>query len=128
MRAALTVWEDRISPVFDVSKETLIIETVNNEVVSREHGLISPQGPLDKIDWLVRRGVDTLICGAVSESIYRELQFYKLTVYGFIAGRVDDVIDAFVRGSLGDEKFLMPGCGGRNRERRRRHRNRGASE
>ena len=125
MRAALTIWEDRISPVFDVSREALIIETAGREVLSREHNVIAPHGSLEKIDWLVQQGVDTLICGAVSESLYRELQFYKLTVYGFITGRVDDVIDAFIRGGLGDDRFLMPGCSCRTKARRRRHRSRG---
>lgn len=110
MKAALTVWEDRISPVFDVSREALIIEVNNREVVHRERCAISAVSALAKITWFLEHNVNALICGAISEALYREFQFHQMTVNGFIAGNVDDVIEAFLTGSIEDERFLMPGC------------------
>ena len=122
MKAALTVWENRISPVFDVSREALIVEIKDHLVVSREQFKISGRTALDKISWLKHKDVEALICGAISESLYRELRFHQMSVNGFVVGAVEEVIHAFVHGTLGDERFLMPGCrrlqsGGRRRNR-----------
>ena len=35
MKAALTVWDGRISPVFDVSREALVLTIENGAVVAR---------------------------------------------------------------------------------------------
>jgi predicted Fe-Mo cluster-binding NifX family protein len=125
MKAALTVWEDRISPVFDVSREALIIEVVNRQVVNRELSAISAASILEKINWFLDRNVDALICGAISESLYREFQFHRMTVKGFVAGTVNDVIEAFVKDELHEDRFLMPGCGRHSGKTNRRQRRMG---
>lgn len=120
MKAALTIWEDRISPVFDVSREALIVEIENSKTVSRERFSIPASGAMEKIHWFVDKEVDALICGAISEALFREFQFYRMTVNGFIAGRVDDIIEALLKGVLDEERFLMPGC--RRNRCRKQHR------
>lgn len=123
MKAALTVWDNRISPVFDVSREALIIDVVHREVVHRESCVISASSALGKITWFLDKKVNALICGAISEALYREFIFNQMTVNGFIAGNVEDVIEALIKGSIDDEKFLMPGCRHHQKNRNQHRRN-----
>ena len=124
MKAALTVWENRISPVFDVSREALIVEVENRAVVHQERFAIPARTALDKISRLKEKGVEVLICGAISEPLYRELTFQQITVNGFVVGPIDEVLQALIDGTLDDERFLMPGCGTHRGNGRLRKRNR----
>jgi predicted Fe-Mo cluster-binding NifX family protein len=113
--AALTVWEGRISPVFDVSRvaEVLVIE--NGAVTARRRESIDTPTAELKIDWLVRLGVETLICGAISAPLRRELTTRGVHVLGFVAGDLDEVVAGFLAGALPTAALSMPGCCGRPR-------------
>ena len=119
MKVALTVWENRISPVFDVSREVLIVDVEGSEVIAREHCIIAERSPLEKISRLLKKGTELLICGAISDALYRELQFHGIGVNSFVGGSVDEVLTAFLEGKLYGERFLMPGCAHRSKRLRR---------
>ncbi len=129
MKVALTVWKDRISPVFDVSKEAMLIEVLDDKIQSTCRFDILASTTLGKIRWFVEQRITVLICGAISESLFREFKFHQITVHGFITGPLDEVIGAFLQGNLDEERFAMPGCGRGCRGRRdgRHNRRRGLS-
>jgi predicted Fe-Mo cluster-binding NifX family protein len=116
MKAAVTVWEGRVSPVFDVSREAVIATITGREVVRSLERIETPT-PALKIERLLELGVETLICGAISEPLFRELTARGVRVFGFVAGEIDEVVEAFVRGTLADPALTMPGCGRQNRFR-----------
>jgi predicted Fe-Mo cluster-binding NifX family protein len=121
MKVAVTVWEERISPVFDVCREALIMEIDKGRILSTVTEKFENPSPFKKIERLVQLGVETLICGAISESLNRDLADRKVEVIGFIAGPVDEVIQAFLSKSLPNAALYMPGyCGGQKRRRSRR--------
>lgn len=126
MKAALTIWDGRISPVFDVSREALVV-TIEDGVVSARtiENIAAPTGAL-KIGRLEGLGVKTLICGAISEPLRRDLIAKGITVLAFVAGEVEEVLQALSRGALPAPELSMPGCGGRKRRFRRRGGGRGA--
>ncbi len=108
--------------MFDVAKQLLVVVVEGGVEVSRED-----QG-LDEMD-LPRRagrvaelGVDVLICGAISAPLECMLVSAGVRVVGHVCGPVKEVLEAFVTGQLTDTAFLMPGCCGRQRGARRRHR------
>jgi predicted Fe-Mo cluster-binding NifX family protein len=110
MKAALTVWDGRISPVFDVSREALIVTIADGlEVARRTESIDAPTGPL-RIDRLRALGVRTVICGAISEPLHRELCARGVHVIAFVAGGVEEVIRAFLAGALPAPALSMPGC------------------
>lgn len=126
MKVALTVWDKRISPVFDVCREALVLEVESRKVVSTSAVDLNTATPLLKIERLAELGVKTLICGAISEPLQRELNSRGLMVIGFVAGDVDEVVQAFISGMLPDPALAMPGCCDRlNRFRRRRNQGHG---
>lgn len=118
MKIAVTVWEGRISPVFDVSREIVILTIERKAVVARSTEGIATTTSARKVDRLIELGVETLICGAISEPLHRELAARGVRVIGFVAGAVDEVVAILLAGSLPAAAFAMPGShGGRNRFR-----------
>jgi predicted Fe-Mo cluster-binding NifX family protein len=121
MKLALTVWDGRISPVFDVSREALILTVENGTVTERRRESIDAPSPASKITRLAELGVDTLICGGISEPLYQELTTGEVQVIAFVAGEVEQVVTSFLADALPDAALSMPGClGGLRRRRRRR--------
>ncbi|MBN2489486.1 MAG: NifB/NifX family molybdenum-iron cluster-binding protein [Planctomycetes bacterium] len=113
MRVALAVWDGRISPVFDVSREVLILTVDGGAVVARGREDIETRTSALKIARLLALGVEVLICGAISEPLHQELLARGVTVLGFVAGDVEEVIAAFLGGGLPQPALSMPGCRGR---------------
>jgi len=112
MKAALAVWDGRVSPVFDVSREVLVLTFEDGLVSSRRNARVDAPTAALRADRLKDLGVETLICGALSEALHRELTSRGVRVIGFVAGKVDEVVAAFLAGRLRGAAFSMPGCCG----------------
>lgn len=112
MKAALTVWDGRMSPVFDVSREALLLTIESGSVAARcVENIATPTAAL-KLDRLTELGVETLICGAISEPLHYELTTRGVNVIGFVAGEIDEVVETFLAGTLPTPALSMPGCCG----------------
>jgi len=110
MKAAISVWEGRISPVFDVSRQALVLTIENGVATSRASENIEADTPAAKVARLSALGIDTLICGAISRSLHHELTARGVKVIPFIAGEVEAVLASFLAGRLPSETLSMPGC------------------
>ncbi len=119
MRLALTVWQGRISPVFDVARNILVVDVEAGIVIARRNENFVEQDPFQKIARLAELRVQTLVCGAVSRPVAGAASVYGIRMVAFVAGDVDQVIDAFLTGSLLNPAFCMPGCRGGGRRFRR---------
>ena len=100
MRIALPNWMGRISPVFDVAKELIVIDF--EEDGSRHQ---TTQNLVDatlarRVGILVMLGVDTLICGAISQSLEIMLASAGVRVVPGNCGGVNDVLEAFLADHL----------------------------
>jgi predicted Fe-Mo cluster-binding NifX family protein len=113
VRAAFTVWDGRVAPVFDVSREALLLTIEKGAVVSRSVENIETPMPSLKLERLMNLGVQTLICGAISEPLQHELSVRGIEVIGFVAGEIDEVVAGFLAGRLPTPALCMPGCRGR---------------
>jgi predicted Fe-Mo cluster-binding NifX family protein len=110
MKTALTVWGDRISPVFDAAHTFLLAEIDNQRVISRNMEPFDPDHPSQTADRLVDLNVATLICGAISELPARLIETRGIEIISFIAGDAEEVLAAYARGKKIVPVFLMPGC------------------
>lgn len=115
MKTAMITWNDRIAPVFDTALEAVVIETEQQVIIGRETISLPEGNPLDKIVALAEVGVSVVICGAISNPFRYQAMAYGVTVYAFIAGDVEAVIEAWLRNKLDWNAFAMPGCGRRRR-------------
>ncbi|MEW6443782.1 MAG: hypothetical protein AB1640_22800 [bacterium] len=112
MKAAFAVWQDRISPVFDVSKSLIVIEVENGRIVARTQEVIESDDPVVKVRNLVERGIQVLVCGAVSRPLADLAALQGVGMISFTSGQAEDVIRAFVSGALPNAEMSMPGCCG----------------
>lgn len=113
MKVALTIWDGRISPVFDVSREALVLTVDNGAVVARASESIETPATALKIDRLICLDVETLVCGAISEPLYHDLVARGVTVFAFVSGEIDEVVTTLLAGALPSDLLCMPGCRGR---------------
>jgi len=113
MRAAVTTWDGRVSPVFDVSREALVLTIEEGVVCARHTESIETTTAMHKINRLLELGVETLICGAISDSLQWELDARGIVVFAFVAGDLEEVVESLVAGALPAAALSMPGCCGR---------------
>ncbi len=119
VKVALTVWEERISPVFDFARMLLVVEIEGREVVGRRYEPFGFDRVLRRVAMLSDLDVEVLICGAVSEPVANMIEARGIRLVPFVTGSVDQVLDAYLKNILAAPDFRMPGCGGRRRRRRR---------
>ncbi len=112
MKVAVTVWEDRISPVFDASRRLLIAEIENARITDRSYVLFDSELPSSLAKSLAKLDVPVLICGAVSQVPANVISAGGITLIPFIAGEVERVLEVYAKGNSLEPTFVMPGCHG----------------
>jgi len=124
MRVAIPISAGRVSPVFDVAEHFVVIEFADGQEVDRHDEEVRNTQLGHRVDRVVSLEIDTLICGAISRPFEAMLITEGVEVISQICGEVEEVLEAFLSGTVTDQRFLMPGCCGR----RRRFRGGGCSE
>ena len=118
MKVALSIWNGRIAPVFDVSRRALVM-TLSGERIVEENALDLPEGnPGLKVTSLVGQGVTVLICGAISQPVLDVAYAHGLRVVPYVAGPVLEVQEAYATGAITSDEFRMPGYGPHRRRSR----------
>jgi len=112
---ALATWNGRISPVFDVARHVLLLDVEDGRVMTRREEVLPGTGFQPQVRRLVELAPETLICGAISKTLAVLLEREKIRVFPFVAGTVEEVLAAWLAGTLPDPTLCMPGCGGRMR-------------
>ncbi len=117
MKIAVTVWNKRVSPLFDSAGFFLIVKIKGGKVV--ECTSISADVDLSAkvIKLADNLDIDLLICGALSCMAESLLRAGGVEVVPFISGEAEEVVAAFLSsGDLSD--FVMPGCPRRKQRRK----------
>lgn len=117
MNLAVSVWQGRVAPLFDVSRCFLLSKVEAGRVVSSREVFLDEVDPWERVPRLRALNVTTLICGAVSRPLQHQAVAAGIHVIPFVAGGVDGVVDAWLQGRLERDDFRMPGCGMRRRQR-----------
>ena len=121
MRIAIPIWEDKVSPVFDTALRLLVVEVENQKETSRFVYYIEEQDLTRKCHRIRNLDVDILICGAVSRPYFRSLLATGIRVISGIAGNPEEVLKAYLKGTLSHSRFSMPGCKGNAFRQRLKH-------
>jgi predicted Fe-Mo cluster-binding NifX family protein len=124
MKMALTVWKNRISPVFDAANMLLVAEIENTKIISRRYESFEPGLSSGLADRLTGLNIEVLICGAISKLPANIIEVLGIRLIPFITGRADEVLDVYAKGISIIPTFLMPGCGhkrGRRAGKREKH-------
>jgi predicted Fe-Mo cluster-binding NifX family protein len=114
---AITAWNKIVSPVFDSSRCIILFDADNRSTEIRM-GDISIH---DKYNMLKDRGIDTLICGAISKNSYTLFKTCCNQILPWIGGPVFEIISDYRNNIDISGKYYLPGC------QHRQCRNRGRS-
>jgi predicted Fe-Mo cluster-binding NifX family protein len=121
MKVAIPIWEDRVSPVLDTASRLLVIDVENRKEASRSETYLEGLDLFRRCFRIQNLGVDILICGAISRPYFRELAATGIRVISGISGNPEDVLKAYLKGTLSHSRFAMPGCRGNSFRRRMMH-------
>jgi predicted Fe-Mo cluster-binding NifX family protein len=110
MRIAIPQWQGRVSPVFDVAVNLVLIDIENGQEIHREEKRFLETEPSARVAEFLSIKADILICGAISAPLQTRLTASGVQVTGFICGMIDEVLAAYLNGRLATPAFAMPGC------------------
>jgi predicted Fe-Mo cluster-binding NifX family protein len=112
MRIAFAAWNDRIAPVFDVTRHLHIVDTAGPDAARERDEPFEDGWPADRVARLAALGVDVVVCGAISRPQAALIQAYGIRIHPFVTGSVDEVVGAWRSGRIARRVFAMPGCEG----------------
>jgi predicted Fe-Mo cluster-binding NifX family protein len=107
MRVAITVFGSTISPLFDAARLLLLAEIERGEVRRLDEEAIGDLGVDARLSLLTTRGVQLLICGAISSFFHQALLERGIKVYPWVTGEVEDVL-AFLAARYRDNQRALP--------------------
>ncbi len=111
MKAAFSVWNDRIAPVFDVAQRLHLVEVAAERRISAAQIILMDVDPsTNPALRVVALDVTILVCGAISRPLHHQLMHSGIRVIPFVAGELRPVIAAWLEGRLNAKWFAMPGC------------------
>lgn len=110
MKVAIPIWNGRVSPVFDTAGGLLLVETDGNQAVRQAQESLGAKSPRERLEYLQDLEVHTLICGAISRFLAELITAAGIELVPFVAGDVQEVLEAFLQGGLSESAFAMPGC------------------
>ncbi len=117
MKLALTIWNQRIAPVFDVAGQVQLVEIENGNIKETETRTLASISIQERLATLHAWGVQVLICGAMSVAAQALARHYDMELHAFVAGAGQEVLQAWLDHRLNGKHFTMPGC----RHRGQRH-------
>jgi len=107
---ALSVWNGRIAPVFDVSRQLLLLIIDDQGIISKREEKVAISDFAGKLERMKDFNVGTLICGAVSMPLAQMIRAHGIRLIPFIAGDIEEIIKAFIENRLPCPELAMPGC------------------
>jgi predicted Fe-Mo cluster-binding NifX family protein len=105
----IPVFQSRVSPVFDTCTTVLIIKFEQEREIERGETYLDELSLTDRVNILQQLNVTVLICGGISEVLYSMLKNAGIRLISGIAGKADQVFEAFISGHLDEPRFYMPG-------------------
>ncbi|MGC9159746.1 MAG: hypothetical protein ACP5FH_12245, partial [Terracidiphilus sp.] len=99
-----------IAPVFDVASHLLLVDVEDGREAHREEKRLVREEWSARADELLNCSPDVLICGAISAPLQLRIAACGVRVNAFLCGAVDDVLAAYLNGTLASRAFAMPGC------------------
>ncbi len=120
MILAIPDWQGRVSPVFDVAEQVLLVDIGNENHGQCRMESMKSIAPHERAQRLAELGINVLVCGAISRPLEALLIANGIRVVPLICGEVGEIVRAFCDGTLERGRFAMPGCCRKKRHARNR--------
>lgn len=100
MKVAMPRFGESVAPCFGYSATMTIFSIKRGKVVDQVDFRLQSRDVLDRVRLLRDQQVGTLICGGLEDRLQDMLEGNGVRVISWVSGRVDDLLDCFLRGEL----------------------------
>jgi CheY-like chemotaxis protein/predicted Fe-Mo cluster-binding NifX family protein len=111
-KVAVPIFRSRVAPVFDYCVRVSVFDIGHDRQIERRELYLGTLAPTERVGALIKEGVTTLVCGGISDALYKMLQTSGISVIGGLAGPVEEILEAFMWDRLDEPQYCMPGIGG----------------
>ncbi|MBT6337715.1 MAG: dinitrogenase iron-molybdenum cofactor biosynthesis domain-containing protein [Desulfobacula sp.] len=109
MKVALTIWGNRISPVFDSANTLMIVDLENLKISDRVYKGFDPHD-LKQFSCILKNcKIDILICGAITDDRSIFIEQNGIVLIPFIFGNTDKILAILINEKHRISDFIMPG-------------------
>lgn len=109
MKIAISIWKNRVSPVFDTAAHIEFIEANKNGLLKQETICVESLTIFQSIDLLKKLKVDLLICGGITQNTFENIRAKNIKIIPFICGDINKILQATISGKDIKRLFAMPG-------------------
>jgi predicted Fe-Mo cluster-binding NifX family protein len=110
VKIAITVWGNRVSPVFDAASTLFVAHIENRMIIKKSYTSFNPAMPSDLIKLLKKMQVSVLMCGAISTKPADLMVENDIKLISFVTGNALKLLDNFAGKQTIEKTFMMPGC------------------
>jgi len=124
MKIAVAIFRDNIAPRLDFAEAIITYKIENNLIKEKKKVELLLDHPLEIIDLLKDRNINTVICGGGPRGFLRRLSFYNFDLRFVPFGLPEKAVDMYLKGQLPTFDFgFREGCWRNKRRRIRRGKN-----
>lgn len=126
MKMAIAKTGSTVATVFDFATELLVVEHINTNSIKKQSVDFKEQVIPLRAAQLKELGIDTLICGVISNPLASMIEYHGIQIISGITGDVETILHEFLSENRQFTSYRLPGFSGRGCKRRReRHHKRG---
>ena len=97
MKLALAIFENRISPRFDVAPKMRVYKIEGKNIMHNRDIFCKEWPEMDRVWRLKDLGVDVLVCGAIAQNVRKILFNNGIIVIPWILGNAEDFLRKFTK-------------------------------
>jgi predicted Fe-Mo cluster-binding NifX family protein len=109
-RTAIAIWQAFVATTLDFAQALILVDVVDGKVTARREIRLATSSPQAVAHRLEKVGTQVVICGAVSAPLMSAVEARGIRIIPFVHGRIEEVIQGCLEGTLEDERFHMAGC------------------
>lgn len=107
MKILVTLSGQEIAPRFDLTTEVMIATCGKHGELEDARIVVLPHPSADNLcHFIVKEGVNAVICGAIEEEYFQYLLWKKIKVFDSVIGTATEAIKHFVKGTLVPKQIL----------------------
>lgn len=110
LKIAVTIWGNRVSPVFDAAKTLLVADIKDSATIRKSYVNFNAGSPETLIRILKQMRVSILVCGAISTHPADLIVENEIKLISFVTGNAMEFLDTFARKQVIEKSYMMPGC------------------
>ncbi len=110
MKLAITIWGNRISPVFDAASTLLVAHLEKKTIIKKTYKSFNPETPENLFKILKKMEISVLVCGAISTRPADLIVENGIKLISFVTGDASSFLDNFAHKGTIEKTFMMPGC------------------